>query len=109
VNGDAHRAQDICQSVFTDLARSAPSLPKGTVLAGWLHRTARFTALEVLRTERRRALREREATWMKELDTLETEKAWASLRPVLDEALDQLREPDRHALVVAILRSTLPG
>ena len=100
MNGDAHRAQDICQSVFTDLARSAPSLPKGTVLAGWLHRTTRFTALEVLRTERRRALREREATWMKELDTLETEKAWASLRPVLDEALDQLREPDRHALLL---------
>ncbi|MEN9674192.1 MAG: hypothetical protein RIS76_88, partial [Verrucomicrobiota bacterium] len=100
VNGDAHRAQDICQSVFTDLARSAPSLPKGNVLAGWLHRTTRFTALEVLRTERRRALREREATWMKELDTLETEKAWASLRPVLDEALDQLAEADRHALLL---------
>jgi RNA polymerase sigma factor (sigma-70 family) len=100
VNGDAHRAQDICQSVLTDLARSAPSLPKGTVLAGWLHRTTRFTALEVLRTERRRVLREREATWMKELETTETETAWTSLRPVLDETLEQLGEADRHALLL---------
>jgi RNA polymerase sigma factor (sigma-70 family) len=97
VNGDSHQAQDICQSVFTDLARSASSLPEGVVLAGWLHRTTRFAALEVLRAERRRARREQESTWMKEQDTSETETAWASLRPVLDEALDQLAEPDRHA------------
>ncbi|MBL9174256.1 MAG: sigma-70 family RNA polymerase sigma factor [Verrucomicrobiales bacterium] len=100
VNGDSHRAQDICQSVFTDLARSVPSLPQGVLLAGWLHRTTRFTALEVLRAERRRAKREQESTWMKEQDTSETETAWASLRPVLDEALDQLAEPDRHALLL---------
>ena len=100
VNGDSHRAQDICQSVFTDLARSASSLPEGVVLAGWLHRTARFTALELLRAEKRRALREQEANWMKEHDSSETDEAWALLRPVLDETLAQLGEPDRHALLL---------
>lgn len=100
VNGDSHRAQDICQSVFTDLARTAPSLPVEVILAGWLHRTTRFTALEVLRAERRRVLREQEANWMKDRDTSETDTAWASLRPVLDEALEQLGEPDRHALLL---------
>lgn len=100
VNGDSHRAQDICQSVFTDFARSAPSLPQGVVLAGWLHRTTRFTALQVLRAERRRVLREQEANWMKDRDTSETEASWASLRPELDEALEQLGDPDRHALLL---------
>lgn len=100
VNGDAHRAQDLCQSVFTTLARSAAALPEGVVLAGWLHRTTRFTALEVLRSERRRASREQEAHWMKDHDTSGTDEAWASLRPVLDETLAQLGESDRHALLL---------
>jgi DNA-directed RNA polymerase specialized sigma24 family protein len=35
--GDIHLARDIAQSVFSDLARKAPSLSINVVLAGWLH------------------------------------------------------------------------
>src|SRR5882672_10454248 len=69
VNGDAHLAQDIAQLVFSNLARKAPSLPADVVLPGWLHQDARFTALEVLRKERRRVIREQEAVKMHELET----------------------------------------
>src|SRR4051812_22360133 len=50
-------AEDIAQMVFANLARKAKSLPGHVVLAGWLHRDTRFTALDILRAERRRQTR----------------------------------------------------
>jgi DNA-directed RNA polymerase specialized sigma24 family protein len=44
VNGDAHLAEDVAQSVFTDLARKAGSLSRRVVLAGWVYEAARFAA-----------------------------------------------------------------
>ena len=35
--GNADLSNDVAQQVFTDLARKARSLPRGVVLAGWLH------------------------------------------------------------------------
>src|SRR5713226_6141435 len=64
VGGDTHLAQDVAQTVFADLARKAWSLPRGVVLAGWLYRHACFTASKMVRTERRRAARERTAVEM---------------------------------------------
>src|SRR5690349_12477211 len=58
---DAQFAKDVAQMVFTNLAKKAGSIPHGMVLAGWLHRDTRFTALDILRAERRRAKREEEA------------------------------------------------
>jgi len=99
VNGDSHQAQDVAQLVFANLARQARSLPANVVLAGWLHRDTRFTALEWLRQERRRVEREREAATMRELETA-GEVEWSHLRPILDEILDELRDDDRHALLL---------
>src|SRR5688572_2975875 len=58
-NGNAALAQDISQLVFIDLARNTQSLPKGVVLAGWLHRHTCFTAAKAVRSERRRSAREK--------------------------------------------------
>ncbi|MDO8541065.1 MAG: sigma factor [Opitutaceae bacterium] len=37
VGGDAHRAQDITQQVFIDLARKAASVSRHSSVLGWLY------------------------------------------------------------------------
>jgi len=88
-NGNTHLAQDVTQQVFTDLARKAGSLPRGTVLGGWLHRHTCYTALKALRTENRRQKRERIAMELNAINENSGHDAhWLELAPVLDEALN---------------------
>jgi RNA polymerase sigma factor (sigma-70 family) len=93
-------AEDVAQMVFTNLARKAGSLPGEVVLAGWLHRDTRFTALDLLRGERRRQRREQEAVQMNTLGPDDAVPDWEKLRPLIDEALDGLPRPDRDALLL---------
>src|SRR5438552_12818631 len=82
LNGDSHRAQDVTQQVFSELARQAKSLMRHPSLVGWLYTTTRRMGLRVIRTEQRRTAREREASSMNELAS-GSEPAWIELRPVL--------------------------
>src|SRR6266516_5663047 len=69
VGGDAHLAQDVAQTVFADLARKARIVSRHGVLTGWLYQATRHAASKVVRTERRRATREKEALAMQELSS----------------------------------------
>jgi RNA polymerase sigma factor (sigma-70 family) len=100
VNGDAHLAHDVAQLVFTNLARKAAALPPDVVLAGWLHRDTCFTALEILRKERRRRAREHQAVAMNEIERDSRSSEWQSIRPLIDDALNQLHPTDRDALLL---------
>jgi DNA-directed RNA polymerase specialized sigma24 family protein len=97
VGGDTHLAQDVVQTVFTDLSRKAKALPDGVFLAGWLHRHTFFVASTTVRKEQRRRQHEQQAVEMNTLNSSETPD-WDQLAPFLDEALEGLRlSPGRKA------------
>jgi RNA polymerase sigma factor (sigma-70 family) len=99
VNGDAHLAQDVAQTVFTDLARKAAALARRGALTGWLYTSAHFAAAKVARTENRR--RDREEKFMREpIPEPGPDAEWKQLRPVLDEAMHELKAADREAILL---------
>lgn len=101
LNGDAHLAQDVAQSVFTDLARKAGALaPRAATLAGWLYTSTHHAAAHAVRAEQRRRRREQEAHAMQELNEGPAHDAvWARVRPELDAVMQRLSREDREALV----------
>jgi RNA polymerase sigma factor (sigma-70 family) len=99
--GDTHRAEDVAQLVFTDLARKAAALSHRPVLAGWLYTSTHYATAKILRTEQRRQTREQEAQAMHELlSNAAPEADWDRLRPVLDAAMRELSERDREAVLL---------
>jgi RNA polymerase sigma factor (sigma-70 family) len=99
VGGDAHSADDVTQRVFLDLAGKTASLQTRTHLAGWLYTSTRFAAADLVRSAQRRRHHEEQAHAMHTLHDAPL-LDWEKLRPVLDEVMDQLGEPDREALLL---------
>jgi DNA-directed RNA polymerase specialized sigma24 family protein len=103
--GSADIAEEVAQSVFTDLARKAASLAgkldeNGTIV-GWLYRSSRYAVSKHLRAEQRRHNRESQA--MQNLDPASsTSPDWERVHPVLDEAMADLSEEDRFIREVRV-------
>jgi RNA polymerase sigma factor (sigma-70 family) len=93
-----HLAEEIAQSVFTDLARDAARLKPDTVLVAWLHTVTRRTAVDFIRKESRRQLREQIAIEMNAMNV--SDPLWPSIEPLLDEAIAALDETDRAAVLL---------
>jgi RNA polymerase sigma factor (sigma-70 family) len=91
-------AEEVAQSAFTDLARSAHRLARDTILAAWLYQVARRTAVDVVRREARRQGREQIATEMNAINA--TLPEWALIGPLLDEAMEALDDTDRTAILL---------
>ena len=99
VGGDAHLAKDVVQRVFLDLAKMARRLPANVMLGGWLHRHTCLMASTVMRGERRRQLRERQAVEMNALEN-QPDNYLQEVAPVLDEAINKLGKEDRTAILL---------
>jgi RNA polymerase sigma factor (sigma-70 family) len=99
VAGDTHLAEDVAQMVFVDLARKACTLPGDVMLGGWLHRDTCFVAAKVMRGERRRQAREREAVQMNAQPDHSAANL-AQVASVLDEAINQLGAADRTVILL---------
>jgi uncharacterized protein (TIGR03435 family) len=97
--GDPHLAEEITQATFIILARKAGSLSPGTIVSGWLCRTARYTSSRALTMQRRRQRREQEAHMQSVLNESEKE-VWPEIAPLLDDAMERLGRTDHDAIVL---------
>ncbi|HLP77395.1 MAG TPA: RNA polymerase sigma factor, partial [Candidatus Paceibacterota bacterium] len=97
--GERSAAEEITQNVFIALAKKAAWLQRESSVAAWLHRVALLESRQWWRAETRHRARERTAA---ELETTmkttgQTESAMAAM---LDEALLELREGERQAVLL---------
>ena len=97
---DPHTAEDVTQSTFIALTKNALQVRDRSVLSSWLHSTARNLAANAIRTEVRRRAREQEAAAMNQLLANEPETAWKNIAPHLDDAIAELGDSDRDALLL---------
>lgn len=101
-------ARDVAQGVFTDLARKAQplaeSLAENASVLGWLFRSTRYAALNLMRDDRRRQARERHV--MEHFNPAsETTPEWDAVQPILDEAMADLSDEDRDALLLRFFKN----
>jgi RNA polymerase sigma factor (sigma-70 family) len=98
--GNAALAEDVAQAVFTEAARHARTLARHAAVTGWLYATTRFIAAKTMRTELTRRRLEQEAAQTRALIAEEGTVEWERLRPVIDEALEELDERDRESVLL---------
>jgi RNA polymerase sigma factor (sigma-70 family) len=95
-------AEEVAQSVFADLARDAGKLNNATggtpVLTAWLYTVTRRTAIDAIRKESRRQLREQTTVEMTNMNA--TSADWTHIEPLLDDAMAALDETDRSAILL---------
>jgi RNA polymerase sigma factor (sigma-70 family) len=92
-------AEEITQAVFIILAKKAAGLRHEKALSSWLFQATRFTAINFMRSEIRRQNREQEA----QMQTILNEsggEVWPKIAPLLDDAVADLREKERQAIVL---------
>lgn len=101
-NGRADLAEEIAQKVFIDLARKAAAVAHHPSLTAWLYRATRYRAIDVAREEARRDRLVQTLGTMTDTPPAGSAPAldWEQLRPVLDAAMDQLKERDRRIVLL---------
>lgn len=103
-------AEEIAQNVFTALARQAAQLSYHPTLTGWLYRTTRNVTIAAIRREKRREKLVQTLTAMPDdSSSADSPAEWEQIRPVLDEAMDQLKEQDREIMLLRFFQGLTFG
>src|ERR1051325_8257259 len=97
-------AEEVTQAVFILLAQKVGSLGSKTLLPGWLYSATWFTARRALRNEQLRQRREGEAAMQGVLSQSPVDFSWEDLAPVLDDAMMQLNQRDRDAILLRFFK-----
>ncbi len=100
LGGDRQLAEDATQRVFAVLARKATGLSSHPSLAGWLFKSSRFIALQLLRQESRRKKLEEHMRHGDIIGNSDSETIHEEALPLLDELVSRLTEKDRTAIVL---------
>jgi RNA polymerase sigma factor (sigma-70 family) len=91
-------AEEVAQSVFTDLSMNPRRLKPDTVLTAWLYQVTRRTAIDVVRRESRRQAREQLAMELTDMNAHPS--VWNQIEPLLDEAMESLDASERSAILL---------
>jgi RNA polymerase sigma factor (sigma-70 family) len=101
VGGDCHLAEEVAQEVFTDLASKSASLSQRKALVGWLFVAARFASAKAVRRDKQRQSLQQKAERMTEHSAhIYADASWEEFRPLLDDAIHELNERDREAILL---------
>jgi RNA polymerase sigma factor (sigma-70 family) len=95
-------AEDVYQATFLLLARKAESIHKRASVAAWLHGVAHRLALRAKQQRTCRRTHEQRAADMRNA-TPNQDTAWQNVQAALDQALNELPEKYRAALVLCYL------
>jgi RNA polymerase sigma factor (sigma-70 family) len=91
-------AEEVAQAVFIELAGQARQFPPDSVLAAWLYQVTRRRAIDTVRREAGRRLREHTALELQAMNV--TVEDWTHIEPLLDDAMGALEETDRLAVLL---------
>jgi RNA polymerase sigma factor (sigma-70 family) len=102
-SGDRQLAEEATQNVLIALSSKARKFTaQDSNLTAWLHTSTKFEVSKLLRREARIKMREQAyATELMKTSTQDEneDETFLRLLPILDQAIDHLRPPDREAIV----------
>jgi RNA polymerase sigma factor (sigma-70 family) len=102
--GDAHSAEEITQAVFVILAQKAGRISDQANLMGWLFKTTRYVVLAENRAAAKRQ-RAEESLRQTDMEMSAPNLLWEQMSPWLDQALAQLGERDRQAVLLRFFQN----
>ncbi len=93
-----HLAEEVTQSVFTQVAQRPPILAPDQPFSAWLYVVTRRAAIDIVRSEARRRVRETTAA---EITAMQTpSESWSKVEATIDDAMAALNDTERTAIVL---------